>query len=380
MTELTEQFSAVAVPLTASDRNTANQFAAQQPTAQKAQQVYRNTLAVLLTQRYLQALGIATEVNSGHSWHPLARVLEDVADLAVPGLNGFLECRVMAAGAGEASRQEPRTCHIPSEVHAGRFGYVVIQLDPPYDVGYLLGFVKSVSVTELPLSYLQPLTALIECFLDTSPAIAAAPVVVLRQWLNRLFDPSWQPPTDLLAAMSTTLSQTSELVRQDNFLRYRLESLYRQQSDGSMPLLPADQSDEAALLHLMRTTQNDNIRWQCADLLWEISPEHPECPVMTAKDLGVYLTGHNLALAVGLLPKTEDTLLILARIYPFESAEYLPAGLKLTGLDEAGDSFFEIAARTQDNYIQFKFTADVGEQFTLKVSLAAAEFVETFVA
>ena len=376
MSELAEQLATVSVPLTADDHSTANKFAAQQPTAEKAEQVYCNTLAVLSVQRYLQTLGITTEVDSGHSWHPLTRVLEDVADLVLPGLDGSLECRVVKAG--------DRTCHIPSEVHVDRLGYVVIQLDAPYNVAHLLGFVEAVSVTALPLSYLQPLTALIERFLDTSVMPVVAPTVLLRQWLNRLFEPDWEPPVDLLASMGATLSQTrlqtSGLVRQDNFLRYRLESLYRQQANGQMPLLPAEQSDEEALIHLMRTTQNDNIRWQCADLLWEINPEHPECPVMTAKDLGVYLTGHNLALAVGLLPKAENTLLILVRIYPFDSAEYLPAGLKLTGVDETGAAFFGIAARTQDNYIQFKFTADVGEQFALKVSLADAEFVETFVA
>lgn len=368
MTELTEQLPAIAVPLTADDHSIANKFAAQQPTTEKAEQVYRNTLAVLMTQRYLQTLEITTEVNSGHSWHPLARVLENVADLAVPGLNGSLECRVMKEG-------ETRTCHIPPEVHTGRLGYVVIRLDAPYNVGYLLGFVESVSVTELPLSYLQPLTSLIERFLDTSGESAVA----LRQWLNRLFEPDWEPPTDLLSAMGATLSRRTALVRQENGLRQQLESLYRQQSGGRMPLLPPDQSDEEALLHLMRTTQNDNIRWQCADLLWELNPEHPDCPVMTAKDLGVYLTGHNLALAVGLLPKTDSALLILARIYPFESAKYLPTGLKLAGLDEAGVPFFDIAARFQDNYIQFKFTADIGERFTLKISLGEDEFVETFV-
>jgi len=366
MSESTEQLSAITVPLSASDRASAQQFAMQQPTAEKAEQVYRNTLGVLATQRYLQTLGIATEVETAQSWHPLARVLENVADLGLPDLNGSLECRVVSAG--------DRVCHVPTEVQRDRLGYVVIQLEPPYSTGYLLGFAELVSVTELPLSYLQPMSALIEYFLDTSDV----PAIALRQWLSQLFEPDWVPPAGLLTAMGATLTRTSALVRQENSFRQRLEGLYRQQSGGRVPL-PPGQSDEAALLQLMRTTTNDNIRWQCADLLWEINPEHPDCPVMTAKDLGLYLSGQNIALAVGLLPKAEDTLLILARIYPFESAEYLPQGLKLTGLDQEGTSFFEIAARSQDNYIQFKFTADLGERFTLKVSLESAEFVETFV-
>ncbi|MEL6940351.1 MAG: DUF1822 family protein [Cyanobacteria bacterium J06598_1] len=379
MTELIEQMSAIAVPLDPADRNTAHRFAAQQPTAEKSAQVYRNTLAVLATQRYLQTLGIETETEAAQSWHPLGRILADVADLSVPSLKGSLECRVMKAG--------DRTCHIPADVHRDRMGYVVIRLDEPYQVGYLVGFVKSVSVTALPLSYLQPLTALIEQFLDTTDV----PAIALRQWLNHLFEPDWTPPAELLTAMGTTLARTTALVRQEDILRQRLENLYRQQlneqaspSADSFADLPSDfplagQSDQDALLHLMRTTQNDNIRWQCADLLWEINPDHPECPVITAKDLSVYLTGHSLALAVGLLPKTDDTLLILARIYPFELAEYLPAGLKLIGFDETGESFFDIASRQKDNYIQFKFTANVGDRFALKVGLDGADFTETFV-
>ncbi|MEL6554401.1 MAG: DUF1822 family protein [Cyanobacteria bacterium J06621_11] len=402
MTELdtkqyAEQTNAIAVPLNEADRVTAHRFAAQQPTTEKAAQVYRNTLAVLTTQRYLERLGVASETTAADSWHPLSRVLEDVADLAVPSLKGKLECRVVKAG--------DRTCHIPQSVHTDRIGYVIVQLDQPYQTGYLIGFVNTVSVCDLPLSYLQPLTHLIELLLNTSPT----PAVAIRQWLSKLFDPDWEPPTDLLSAMGSTLARTATLTRQgkpEEAIRQRLEHLYQLHTGGRMPLLPEGQSDQTALIHLMKTTQNDNIRWQCADLLWEIDPDHPDCPVITAKDLGLYLNGRNLALAVGLLPKTDNTLLILARIYPFADALnarvqteastdmeantevdtkshiYLPAGLKLTGLDENDERFFEISARQQDNYIQFKFTAETGDRFTLQTTLGDAEdasFSETFV-
>ena len=100
---------------------------------------------------------------------------------------------------------------------------------------------------------------------------------------------------------------------------------------------------------------------------------------MSAKDLGLYLTGQYVALAVGLLPKTNNTLLILARLYPINNEQYLPEGLKLAGLDESDRSFFEILARKQDNYIQFKFTAEVGDRFMLQITLEGASFSEVFV-
>ena len=58
MTELTEKLIPVAVPLTADDHGVAKKFAKQHPTAEKAAQVYRNTLAVLTVRRYLQTLGM----------------------------------------------------------------------------------------------------------------------------------------------------------------------------------------------------------------------------------------------------------------------------------------------------------------------------------
>ncbi|MEL7351139.1 MAG: DUF1822 family protein [Cyanobacteria bacterium J06560_5] len=386
MTETPEQETTVAaadnkiaVPLSTEDRAIAHSFATQQPTSEKVEQVYRNTLAVLATQHYLQALGITTQTD-GDSWHPLGRVLEDVADLTVPslkgpGLNGKLECRVIQEG--------DRTCRVPKSVQTDRNGYVVVQLDQPYQTAYLVGFVKAVSVSPLPLSYVQPMADLIEQFLDTSDT----PTVSLSQWIYQQFEPDWEPPKNLLKAMGTTLRRAAPAVRQEGGLRSRLEKLYQQQSsellsdqiNGQTALLPAGQSDQDALVQLMKTTQNDNIRWQCADLLWEINPAHPDCPVMTAKDLGLYLTGQNVALAVGLLPKTNNTLLILARLYPINNEQYLPEGLKLAGLDESDRSFFEILARKQDNYIQFKFTAEVGDRFMLQITLEGASFSEVFV-
>ena len=258
--QLRDPSSAIAGPIYDADRAMADRVAAQQPTAEKVEQVYRNTLAVLMTQRYLERLGVLSETATADSWHPLSRMLEDVADLAVPGLKGTLECRGVKAG--------DRTCHIPEATHTERLGYVVVQLDQPYQMGYLIGFVESVSVSDLPLTYLQPLTGLIELLLETDPTPAIAPVIALSQWLNKLFDPGWEPPADLLSAMSQTLSQTATLTRQggpkEEALRYRLEQLYRQQADDVASdrtfIFPTGLSDQSALLHLMKTTKNDNVR------------------------------------------------------------------------------------------------------------------------
>jgi hypothetical protein len=100
---------------------------------------------------------------------------------------------------------------------------------------------------------------------------------------------------------------------------------------------------------------------------------------MSAKDLGLYLKGHRIALVVGILSKPDGSRLTLLRLYPFESELHLPPGLKLIGLDERGNQLFEVESREQDDYIQFKFTADVGDRFTLRLVLDDAIFTENFV-
>ncbi len=100
---------------------------------------------------------------------------------------------------------------------------------------------------------------------------------------------------------------------------------------------------------------------------------------MTAKDVGVYLMGHRVALAIGVLPKPDHSLLMLTRVYPLGEHTHLPPGLTLTGLDDTGAPFFEVASRQQDNYIQFKFVADDGDRFSLQLTLDQATFVESFV-
>lgn len=370
MTHTAEEPISVAVPIEADDRKTAYRFAEPQPTPERAEQTYRNTLAVLVTQRYLRRLGVETTPEASHSWNPLARRLEDVADLYIPCLESCLECRSVQAG--------DLKCVVPEEVRQERLGYVIVQLNHPYQEGHLLGFVDTVSVPELPLSELKPLDELIGLFLE--PAEDQSESIPLRQWLEQIFESDWQPQDDLLSTMGKTVFRTPPLVHRGEFMRRRLENLYRQQSEGKSQSLPSDLSDQETLIRLIQTTQSDNIRWQSAELLWELNPNHPACPVMTAKDLGLYLTGHRIALAIGVLPKSNGSLLVLTRIYPLGESLHVPKGLTLTGLDECGNSFFEVEARQQDNYIQFKFTADAGDRFSICIALNEASFIESFVA
>jgi hypothetical protein len=359
----------IKILITASDRQQAYHFAQQQPTQARSQQVYRNTLAVLVTQRCLEIMGIETDLSASHSWNPLEQQLENIADLYIPSLQGFLECRSLHGS--------DRKCHIPPEVWSERLGYLMIELDEPYQEGQIVGFVESVSVSEVPRSYFQSLDVLLEC-LTSEPQ--PEPTVKLSHWLKRTFESDWQPPQDLLNMVKGSFVQFSQPQpeRGNDPLRQQVEQLYRQQSSNLVQTVPLHLNPQEALVNLIQTTQDDEIRWQSAELLWELNPQHPVCPVISAKDLGIYLIGHSVVLMVGILPKSDGRMLILLRVYPLEKMSPLPPGLRLIGLDETGNLFFEVESRQQDDYIQFKFTADRGDRFSVRVVLDDASFTEDF--
>ncbi|MDZ8106247.1 MAG: DUF1822 family protein [Nostoc sp. DedQUE12a] len=365
MIETIAKFMPIAIPITAIDRSQAYQFAQQQPTPERSQQVYRNTLAVLVTGRYLQLLGIDTDLEASHSWNPLNRLVENIADLYIPSLQCFLECRSL--------RKNDSKCTIPQEVWSERLGYVMIQLDEPYQEAQILGFVESVCVSELPRSYFQPLDVLLERLTLEPPA---EPMVQLRQWLKKRFESDWQPPQNLLSRKRGEILQLQQ--RGDDPIRQRIEQLYRGQSYNLVQSVLINLNSQEALVNLIQTTQDDEIRWQSAELLWELNPQHPACPVVSAKDLGIYLSGHPIVLMVGILPKLDYKMLILLRVYPQEPS-YLPLGLKLMVLDENPNPFFEVESRPQDSCIQFKFTADAGDRFSARVVLDDVSFTESFV-
>lgn len=145
MTHSTYEF-ALPLPITQGAQRTAQAFASQQPTATKAEQVRLNTLAVLVTQNYLQLMEIPTDLPAGDSWNPLMRTCMDVADLELPGM-GRLECRPV--------KPNQERCQVPAETWEDRVGYVVVQVDESSQEAQILGFVPEAQDEELPLNELR---------------------------------------------------------------------------------------------------------------------------------------------------------------------------------------------------------------------------------
>ncbi|MTJ32547.1 DUF1822 family protein [Aphanizomenon sp. UHCC 0183] len=349
----------ITIALTKENRQQANKFAQKQSTRQRAEQVYRNTLAVLATQHFLEVLGIETDLERSHCWNPLEQQLENIADLYIPALNGYLECR--------AIHKQDSKCYFPPEVQSERTAYVIVEIDEPYQVGEIIGFVPSVSVSELPRSYFQPLDAFLE-YLIPDPVIDDPVIVKLGNWVQGKFELDWQPQRDLLERMTAISKKTpSPVMKSSPVMR-----------DINLVLETPSEED---LVNDICNTQDDNKRWQSAELLWQKNPQHSACPIISAKDLGVYLLGYSLALMVGIVPKSDGEILIILRVYSLEQEPYLlPTGLKLTITDLRDNIVVTtMESQTGDIYIESKINGSSGEYFSVTVTLSDSSFTQEFV-
>ncbi|MDF5726918.1 MAG: DUF1822 family protein [Rhizonema sp. PD38] len=105
---------------------------------------------------------------------------------------------------------------------------------------------------------------------------------------------------------------------------------------------------------------------------------YPDIKAKRVLDLGIQLADYPVALMVAILRKPGNSFSVLLRVYPMGNQRYLPLGLQLAGLYENGEPFLEVKARKQDDYIQLKFSAEFGEQFSVRVALENAIIIENF--
>lgn len=309
----------IKLPIAQTARTIAQQFANQQPTFTKAEQVRLNTLAVWVVNDYLQMMEIPTNLNASDSWNPIMQLCANVADLEIP-LVGRLECRPV--------QMHEQECLMPPETWQDRFGYVVVQINESLQEANILGFIRTVNNEVLQLNQLQPIEALIDRIaqLKTSPV---QPLVNLSQWFINQFEVGWQ---------------TVESLR--DLLEYTPTYAFR----GGI------------------TTE-------------ETSPNQPQLATKRAKliDLGIQIANHPVMLIVEISPEANAKTSIRLQLHPTGKQIYLPEKVKLIVLDESGEIFLEAQARSADNYIQLQFRGDMQERFSVQISLDEMSFTEHFI-
>lgn len=318
---------ALPLPITQTARKTAQQFASQQPTPQKAEQVRLNTLAVCVVNDYLQMMGIACDLSKSDSWNRVVRMCADIADLHVPGV-GCLECRPLLP--------RSQTCYIPPEVSSDRIGYVVVEIDESLRQATVLGFAPQAAHEHLALSQLRPLENLLdrlsELMQPQAQVVSHASRqtwVNLSQWLVNAFDAGWQTVEELLNPAQTSLA----------------------------------------------------FSFRGVNMLEETTSRSPNVSIRRAKliELGTQLDDSPVAVIVELTPQLQHKTDILLQVHPIGGQTYLPQLLELTVLDESGATFLEAQARNADNYIQLEFSGSSGERFSVKVANGDTSITENFV-
>lgn len=312
---------ALPLPIDLESRSLAQQFADEQPNPEKAEQVLLNTLAVCAVNEYLQMLGFSTDLNNSYSWSPIARLCADIADLEVTGI-GKLECRPI--------KSHESICQIPLEVLDDRIGYVIVEIDNSLRKARLLGFTPTVETEELPIDRLQSPEELIAYLHELAQPVREIRIN-LSQWLDNVFTMGWQTVENLLSS--------NELTPAFSFRSNDITDTFERES------------------------------------------EENEADVRQAKliDLQLQLGRFQVVLVVELRAESNQKIDICVRVYPIKTEPYLPPGLQLIILDEAGVVFMKAQARPIDNSIQLQFIGQPGESFSVKVALENASIIEDFI-
>ncbi len=338
-----EQDNALTLPITQAARRTAQEFAHQQPTPEKAEQVLLNTLSVWVVNDYLELMSIPSDKRVSDSWNPVVRLCADVADLMLPRV-GRLECRPV--------RFYQQMCYIPPETWEERVGYVIVQVDESLQFAKLLGFVRSVATEELPLSQLQPLSDLLEHLgqLKQTPVRTS---VNLRSWFAGIFEPDWQ---------------TLESLWNEPHFR----AAYAFRSSGTVEEKPNDPpGDLSGLSNPARSHRQEGN-----------PPVHQkEALIRRAKliDLGIQIANQPVILILEVRPEANQQTSIRLQLHPTGNEIYLLPGLQMTVLDESGAVFVKAQARDADNYIQLQFKGELREQFSVMLALNHPILTEDFV-
>ncbi|MFH7026774.1 MAG: DUF1822 family protein [Heteroscytonema crispum UTEX LB 1556] len=220
-------------------------------------------------------------------------------------------------------------------------------------------------------------------------------VICLSNWLQNIFDAGWIALSDFLDTQAPSLAiafRSGENSEQVNPNSEEIAALINQLSSekNEFQLRRAAKrlgdiakgNNEAilALINLLRNIQDDETLWTVVESLWQIDPGNPAAGVRRVKliDLGMQVAGQTVALAVGIIQKSNNQIGVMLRVYPTGNEPYLPSNLKLILLDDSGKNLREVTARKTDVYIQLKLNGQPGEQFSVRVALQAASITEDF--
>ncbi len=221
-------------------------------------------------------------------------------------------------------------------------------------------------------------------------------IIHLTTWLTEKIEPiftqGWQNLTDLIEQyLLTDFSLTPQWVTRSLTPIESLNILHNSQDEteinqaifclGNLSMNSEfKQQAIASLSDIITNTEDEEIRWNAALSLRLLAPNSEFSGYWRGKivNLGLELANYDLALVMGILPKSETETSIFIRVYPLGDNNYLPANLHLQIIDAEGNIFKEIISRYEDNLIQYKLWANHGENIQVKLGLNDVWFTEKF--
>jgi hypothetical protein len=372
------------MPITQKAIRLAWQFASEHQHPQKVEQIYLNTLAVLVVGSYLKMLDIETDLTQCDSWNPVIRLFENVADLYIKGL-GKIECLPIKNihqnaknGNADSSTNLPETCHVPTEAREERIGYIVVEIDEEAKEARLLGFSPTAETGELVLKDLHSL----DDFLIHLENIYESKVD-LRRWLENVFTSNWQSVASIFNPQPETEPTEIENPVKSNlgdWLKNAAETGWQKIEEGKQSLEDLIFPDDNPSF-VFRGGGHSRVESE-SHISQSSVNRFPEADVTRAKliDLGMRLGRISVALLVAIAEEDDRTFRVQVRLYPAMGERYLPTNIKLSLISDTGEHLTDAQSRIQDKCIVLDdLEVERDESFSIRVALDDFTITESFV-
>lgn len=236
---------------------------------------------------------------------------------------GMSDLLIMGCGRVECCPVAPNTdcVHLPLNVWADHIGYVAVHLNASLSEASLLGFMERTSLEELPINQLQMIEDF-PTFLRTP-----SPSIHLSQWLQNKIDKSWKNIDELLSVYpANTIASVFRTVLPE------VDSCILQGSN--MPILqrakPITLGDCTAILNIC------------------------------------------------LVPSDHQSMAIYIYVRPTTDQKFLVPKTRMALRSDTQEILCEAYARSTDNFMQLSIAGNIGECFSVVVSLGDYSVQENF--
>ncbi len=201
----------------------------------------------------------------------------------------------------------------------------------------------------------------------------------LSQWFQKIVEPEWQDLKSVdrrLAIPTRSLTLDDEITETIALLKSTDPQILRQSIERLGKIASNNDRAIQSLVTIVNTTPSDETLWLAINSLRQLDPTHPNLGIRQSRSIDLGIT---INFVVNIIPKTNNRVGILFRVYSIYPQAYLPANLKLILQDEAGTNLKEIIARSNHACIQLKISGVPNEVFSIRLELDGIESIVDFV-